>query len=81
MREQLILNVVSLAIIAVSLGIAVWAVISGQAMSEGLDGLFLVLFCLMCAAVFAIVPLKTIRQGSIRALLNFDQGKKDQQDT
>src|SRR5213593_3626929 len=55
-REVVILNMVLLALAALSLGVAVWDVFS-DTFRGGTDDLFLVLVCLMLALLFALPPL------------------------
>ncbi len=55
-REALTLNLVLLALAALSLGVAVWDVFSDN-FRAGTDDLFLVLVCLMLALLFAVPPL------------------------
>lgn len=46
--------------------VAGWAVFSGQIQEQGLDALFLILVCLLVAAVFALVPFLAYRKGLLR---------------
>lgn len=62
MWEIVILNAVCLVLALVALGIALWAVLSGQLFETGVDGLFLVLVCLLIAVVFSVPPLVAIRR-------------------
>jgi cytochrome c oxidase subunit 4 len=55
-REVAALNMVLLALAALSLGVAVWDVFS-DSFRAGTDDLFLVLVCLMLALLFAVPPL------------------------
>ncbi len=55
MREFMILNGISAAIALISLGLAVWTVLSDR-FKGGIDDLFLVLTCLFLALVFSIQP-------------------------
>jgi len=69
MRELLIINGLCLLIAIGALGIAVWAVLSGQVLAQGVDGLFLVVICLLTAFTFALPPLRELRQTRLRELL------------
>jgi len=55
-REATTLNLILLALAALSLGVAVWDVFS-DTFRAGTDDLFLVLVCLMLALLFALPPL------------------------
>jgi len=69
MSELLIINALCLLIALGALGIALWAVISGQVMNQGLDGLFLVVICLFIAFAFILSPFRELRRGRWRELL------------
>ncbi len=60
-----------------SLGAAAWALLTGKAMEQGVDGLFLVIICLLFAALFAIIPLQSIRSGALQHLLMSKPAKAD----
>ena len=68
--ELLVLNVVSFLIALGALGVAVWVLVSGQIQSQGIDGLFLLLVCLLIAVAFSLSPMQQIRRGVWRELLN-----------
>ena len=70
MRETIILNVFCAICGLAALGMAAAAVISGQIGAEGLDGLFLVLVCLLIASAFFVIPLQAVRKGLLRELLS-----------
>ncbi|HXF03956.1 MAG TPA: hypothetical protein VNM72_00895 [Blastocatellia bacterium] len=55
MREFMILNGISAAVALISLGLAVWTVLSNK-FKGGIDDLFLVLTCLFITLVFSIQP-------------------------
>jgi cytochrome c oxidase subunit 4 len=55
-REATTLNLILMALAALSLGVAVWDVFS-DTFRAGTDDLFLVLVCLMLALLFALPPL------------------------
>src|SRR5207244_5115111 len=59
-REIKALNLVLLALAALSLGVAVWDVAS-DTFKAGTDDVFLVLVCLMLALLFAVPPLMWAR--------------------
>ncbi len=60
-----------------SLGAAGQALLTGKAMEQGVDGLFLVIICLLFAALFAIIPLQSIRSGALQHLLMSKPAKAD----
>jgi len=69
-KENLILNAISLVLSIGSLAVAVWVVATGRMLETGIDGLFLVLVCLLLCLVFAINPLLAIRSGLLKQLLS-----------
>lgn len=73
MREILIINAVCLLIAAGALGVAVWALITGQVEVQGIDGLFLIFLCLLIALAFSINPLYEFRKGALRNLVKRSQ--------
>jgi len=75
MWESIMLNALCLVLALSALGVAVWAVLSGQLFETGIDGLFLVLVCLLLAVVFLLNPLMAIRRGWLRELLKQRQPK------
>lgn len=68
--ELLVLNVVSCLIALGALGVAGWVLVSGQIQRQGIDGLFLFLVCLLIAVAFSLSPIRQIRRGAWRELLN-----------
>lgn len=64
--EQMIEIIVSLVIALGALALAAWSIISGRAMEQGMDGLFLIIICLLTAVVFGLIPSKAIRQGAFK---------------
>ena len=63
MKEQLVINAISLLIALGALAAAVWTLFTGKIGREGIDGLFLVLVCLFLAATFALLPVQALRKG------------------
>lgn len=63
MREQWIESAVCALLAVVSLAIAAWTLLTGQVSAQGVDGLFLILVCLLLAAAFSIPPLQAVREG------------------
>lgn len=72
MREFMILNGISAAIALISLGLAVWTVLSDK-FKGGIDDLFLVLTCLFLTLVFSIQPVawllrkRALRRAAVQA--------------
>lgn len=48
---------------------AAWSLISGRAAEQGLDGLFLIIVCLVFAALFSILPVLSLRSGALMHML------------
>jgi len=68
-------DVLCLVLVLGALGAAAWEVVSGRAMEQGVDGLFLVMVCLVIAVLFSFVLLNEIRSGELRHLLKGKQAK------
>jgi len=66
MREQLIINALCLLIAIGAIGVAVWAVLSEQVTTQGIDGLFLIVICLLIALAFSFSPMRELRRGQWR---------------
>ena len=56
------------------LAVAVWVVITGQPVKEGIDGMFLLVVGLMFAVFFGLIPLQAIRRGEWKVFAR--RGKK-----
>ncbi len=67
--QRIALNALCLLLAFGALIGAAWALLTGQAGEQGIDGLFLVLVCLFMALLFSIIPLQAIRQGLLKDLL------------
>ena len=61
MLERVGVFLFSLLMVVGSLGVAVWLIATGQAV--GVDGLFLILVCLVFALIFAICVFLLIKSG------------------
>ncbi|HWQ56685.1 MAG TPA: hypothetical protein VN442_23565 [Bryobacteraceae bacterium] len=61
MRQDVLINVVCLAVAAIALGVGVWVVFTGQITNNGVDGLFVLSVCLVTILVFGLIPAATIR--------------------
>jgi hypothetical protein len=48
---------------------AAWSLISGRASEQGMDGLFLIIICLVFAALFSIIPAMSLRSGALAQLM------------
>jgi hypothetical protein len=66
MRERLIINALCLLIAIAAIGVAIWAVLSGQVIREGIDGLFLIVICLLIALAFSVSPMRELRRNKRR---------------
>lgn len=69
MRQEIILNALCVLIVLAALGATAWVVVTGQVMKEGIDSLFLISVCLLMAAIFAVIPLQSIRKGALQEIL------------
>ena len=69
MWQQVILTALCWVMLLGAAGVAAWALASGQVWEQGIDGLFLVIVCLLIALVFAPIPLEAVRRSSLRSLL------------
>lgn len=54
-----------------ALGVTAWALFTGVLTREGVDGLFLILVCLLIAFTFSLLPVQAIRRGLLRDILNY----------
>lgn len=63
------LNAFCALVVLAALAAIVWAVVTGQVLRQGLDGLFLVSVCLLLALVFAYIPAQALREGNLLELL------------
>ena len=70
-------NALCLVLVLGSLGAAAWELISGKALEQGVDGLFLVMVCLLFAALFSFIPLQALRSGALQHLLARKQAKAE----
>jgi hypothetical protein len=68
MREPLIESAVCALLALAALGLAIWALFTGQVSAQGVDGLFLIAVCLLIAAAFSFVPFQAIREGLLQDL-------------
>jgi hypothetical protein len=69
MRNKIIFNGLCLAITVGALGVAAWALFTGMIAQQGVDGLFLILVCLLIAFTFSLAPVQAIRQGLLGEVL------------
>jgi hypothetical protein len=67
--QRIALNTLCLLLALVALTAVAWALITGQAGEQGVDGLFLVIVGLFIALLFSIIPLQAIRQGWLKEWL------------
>jgi hypothetical protein len=66
MWEDLLLHAFCAACALVAFVVAVWAVVSGAIADDGIDGIFLLLVCLLVAVTFAMIPAQAVRTGKWR---------------
>ena len=69
MWQDIFANVLCLLIALGSVAAAAWSVVSGRASEQGVDGLFLVIVCLLFGALFSILPVQFVRSGALAQLL------------
>ncbi len=70
MQERIISNAISLIIALGALVGAIWTLLSGQIQSQGVDGLFLFLVCLLMVVIFSWNPVRYIRRGEWKKLFH-----------
>ena len=75
MWQVIFANVVCLLVVLGSLAAAGYSLISGKASEQGIDGLFLVIVCLVFAALFSIIPMQSLRSGELMRVI---KGNKPQ---
>jgi hypothetical protein len=69
MWQELFANVVCVLVALGSVAAAGYSLISGRAAEQGVDGLFLIIVCLVFAALFSIIPAMSLRSGALAHLL------------
>lgn len=70
MWQDIILNAFCAVCGLAAIGIAAWAVVSGQIADQGIDGLFLLVVCLLIAFAFSVIPLQAVRKGLLKQMLS-----------
>lgn len=73
MWQEILANVVCVLVALGAVAAAAWSLISGRAAEQGIDGLFLIIVCLVFAALFSILPVQSLRSG---ALMRIVKGNK-----
>jgi hypothetical protein len=68
-KENVLLTATCIVIAAGSAAGALIALIRGEVGVDGLDGIFLVLVCLLFAAAFGMLVAQAVRQGTLKELL------------
>ena len=63
MWHDLLLNAFCAVCALVAFVIAVWSVASGAIADDGIDGIFLLLVCLLVAVTFSVIPMQAVRKG------------------
>lgn len=69
MKERVIVIAVCALIALGSMVVLAWALITGQVREQGLDGLFLLVTCLLLSAAFSLPLVWLLPPGAIRGLL------------
>ncbi|HSB18337.1 MAG TPA: hypothetical protein VLE22_28050 [Bryobacteraceae bacterium] len=69
MWQQAIIYLLCLIVAVGSIGTALWALLTGQVGTEGMDGLFLIAVSLLFAFTFSLTPIQALRRGFLRDLL------------
>jgi uncharacterized membrane protein len=70
MWQDIILNVFCGICGLTAVGVAAWAVISGQISYQGIDGLFLLLVCLLIGLAFSVIPLQAVRKSLLKRMIS-----------
>jgi hypothetical protein len=66
-REEMLLIAVCVLLALGCVATTVWMLLSGAAARQGLDALFVILFCLLVAGAFMIVPLAALARSPMFA--------------
>lgn len=69
MWQQAIIYLLCLIVAVGSIGAALWALLTGQIGTEGMDGLFLIAVSLLFAFTFSLTSIQALRRGFLRDLL------------
>ncbi len=69
MRQTALWNVLCLVIAVGALAAGAWTLATGQLVEQGIDGLFVLVVCVLTAVIFAVLPLQAIRRGELSGLL------------
>jgi len=69
MWQEILANVLCVLVALGSVAAAGYSLISGRAAEQGLDGLFLIIVCLVFAALFSIIPAMSLRSGALAQLV------------
>lgn len=75
MWQEIFEDVVCLTVVLGSIAAAGYSLITGRASEQGIDGLFLIIVCLVFVALFSIIPAMSLRSGALAQLLK--RGKPD----
>ncbi|MBZ5526048.1 MAG: hypothetical protein LAP21_27830 [Acidobacteriia bacterium] len=75
MWQEIFANVVCVLVALGSVAAAGYSLVSGKAAEQGIDGLFLIIVCLVFAALFSILPAQSLRSGALAHLI---KGNKPQ---
>ena len=69
MWQEILANALCVLIALGAVAAAAWSMISGRASEQGIDGLFLIIVCLVFAALFSILPVQSLRSGTLMHIL------------
>ena len=69
MLQQLFIIGLCLVVMACSLGIAGWQIVSGQVFKQGVEAIFTIIVCLTLAAAFSFIPCQAWMNGSLQRML------------
>jgi hypothetical protein len=75
MWQEILANAFCVLIALGAVAAAGYSLVSGKASEQGIDGLFLIVVCLVFAALFSILPVQSLRSG---ALMRIVKGNKPQ---
>ena len=75
MWHDLLLNGFCAVCALAAFAIAVWSLASGAISDEGIDGIFLLLVCLLVGVTFSWIPLQAVRSGRWRQWMGAKEPK------
>ena len=69
MWQELFADALCVLVALGSVAAAAYSLLSGRAAEQGVDGLFLIIVCLVFAALFSIIPAMSLRSGALAQFL------------